>query len=296
MPRKQGFPGTREMKAADNKYLFLHVMKTGGTSFTDVITANFSSSERYPGDVLKGETDPFRQMEAYLYVPGIIDTVEASPEKYRIVCGHIPYAIRKLLSSDYITLTVLRDPVSRTVSYLKHCRRYHNEHMDLPLEQIYEDEWFHASFIANYQTKLFSMTPEETLAETRYGDYSPKLPPRAQLGNGENLTPELIALGDRGGGRFSMECFAASTGVIEVDDHRFELARENLRATNVVGVTENYGQFLQKLVSEYDWKVDIIPRKHVGENEDISPDLLRQIKRDNEPDIELHKFARSLSY
>jgi hypothetical protein len=284
------------MQASDNKYLFLHVMKTGGTSFTDVIAANFTSSERYPGDLLKGEKDPFRQMEAYLFVPGILDAVEADPDKYRIVCGHVPYAVRNLLSSNYVTLTVLRDPVSRTVSYLKHCRRYHNEHMNLPLERIYEDEWFHASFIANYQTKLFSMSPEEALTETRYGDYSPKLPPRAELGNGENLTPELIALTDRGSGRFSMECFAASTGVIEVDDRRLELAKENLRATEVVGVTEDYSQFLQKLMDKYGWKVDFFPRRHVGENEDISPELLRRIQRDNEADIELHKFARSLSH
>jgi hypothetical protein len=283
------------MSAAQNKYLFVHVMKTGGTSFADVIKANFPSSERYPGDVLKGEANPFRQMEAYLYVPGILRIVETDPEKYRIICGHVPYAFRSLLSSEYVALTVLRDPVTRTISYLKHCRRYHKEHMGLPLEQIYEDDWFHASFIANYQTKLFSMSPEETLAETRFGDYAPELPPRAELGNGENLTPELIALGDRGGGRFSMECFAASTGVIEVDDRRFKVAQENLRATDVVGVTEEYDRFLHRLVSDYGWQVGDVPHRHVSENENISPELLRRIERDNEADIELHRFARSLA-
>ncbi len=283
------------MSLPDKKYLFVHVMKTGGTSFADVIEANFSPSERYPGDILQGETNPFRQMEAYLYVPGILAAVRADPEKYRIICAHVPYAFRSLLADDYVTLTVLRDPVTRTISYLKHCRRYHKEHMGLPLEQIYEDDWFHASFIANYQTKLFSMTAEETLAETRYGDYSPAMPPRAELGNGENLTPELIALGDRGGGRFSMEVFAASTGVIEIDNRRFEIAKDNLRATDVVGVTEDYSHFLEKLVNEHGWKVDAVPHRHVSENEDISPDLLRRIEQDNEADAELHRFARSLS-
>lgn len=283
------------MNAPANKYLFVHVMKTGGTSFADVIKANFPTRKRYPGDILREETDPFRQMEAYLYAPGILEAVSADPGKYGIICGHVPYAFRSLLPGDYITLTVLRDPVSRTVSYLKHCRRYHKEHMGLPLEQIYEDEWFHASFISNYQTKIFSMTAEETLAEVRYGDYSPALPPRAELGNGENLTPELIALGDRGGGRFSMECFAASTGVIEVDDRRFEQAKENLRATEVVGVTENYDRFLRTLVDDYDWKVGTVPHRHVSEREDISPELRRRIELDTEADAELHAFARSLA-
>lgn len=283
------------MKTSDHKYLFVHVMKAGGTSFADIIEANFPPAARYPSGFLQGETNPFRRMEAYLYVAGILKAVNSDPDKYRIICGHVPYAIRSLLSERYITLTVLRDPITRTISYLNHCRRYHTEHMGLPLEEIYEDEWFHASFITNYQTKLFSMTPEETLAETRYGDYSPSLPRRSELGNGEVLTPELKALGDRGGGRFSMECFAASTGVIDIDARRFDQAKENLLATDVVGVTENYGRFLQKLVNEYNWQVDSIPHRHAGKTEDISTELRRQIIADNEVDIELHKFARSLA-
>lgn len=270
-------------------------MKAGGTSFTDVINGNFAPGERYPAGFLENEANPFRQMEAYLHVPGIVAAVNDAPDKYRIVCGHVPYAIRALLDADYVALTVLRDPVARTISYLKHCRRYHDEHRDMPLEAIYEDDWFHASFIHNYQTKLFSMTPAETLAEVRYGDYQPQLPPRSELGNGENLTPELIALGDRGGGRFSMECFAASTGVIEVDDARFETARDNLRATDVVGVTEDYERFLDALATHYGWQVDNMPHRHAGEDEHVAATFRRKIARDNAMDVELHAYARSIA-
>ncbi|NND67731.1 MAG: sulfotransferase family 2 domain-containing protein [Halioglobus sp.] len=283
------------MNLADNKFLFIHVMKAGGTSFTDVINQNFAPGERYPSAHLGDETNPFRKMEAYLYVPGIIGVVNSTPERYRIVCGHVPYAIRSLLDADYVAITVLRDPVARTISYLKHCRRYHNEHEGLSLEEIYEDDWFHASFINNYQTKLFSMTAAETLAEVRYGDYEPALPPRGELGNGENLTPELIALGERGGGRFSMECFAASTGVIALDDARFETARENLRATDVVGVTEDYGRLLDTLATRYGWQVSNMPHRHAGEDEDVAPELKKRIARDNAMDTELHAYARSLA-
>lgn len=283
------------MNLADNKFLFIHVMKAGGTSFTDVINENFAPDERYPNAYLGDETNLFRKMEAYLYAPGIIDAVNSAPERYRIVCGHVPYALRSLLAAQYVAITVLRDPVARTISYLKHCRRYHNEHMGLSLEEIYEDDWFHTSFINNYQTKLFSMTPGETLAEVRYGDYEPALPPRRELGNGENLTPELIALGERGGGRFSMECFAASTGVIELDDARFETARENLRATDVVGVTEDYGRFLSALATRYGWKVDNMPHRHAGEDGNVSAAFRQRIAQDNAMDAELHAYARSLA-
>ncbi|NQX89911.1 MAG: sulfotransferase family 2 domain-containing protein, partial [Halioglobus sp.] len=137
------------MRISDNKYLFVHVMKTGGTSFADIIKSNFEPFERYPNETQQSGTDIFRQMEAYLHVPSIVDAVTARPDKYRIICGHVPYTCRSLLSQNYVTLTMLREPVSRTISYLKHCRRYHREHTGLPLEQIYEDEWFHASFMNN---------------------------------------------------------------------------------------------------------------------------------------------------
>ncbi len=283
------------VNVSDHKFLFIHVMKAGGTSFTEVINTNFSDAERYPAGYLKDESNPFRKMEAYLYVPGLLGAVNSAPERYRIVCGHVPYATRTLLDDDYVALTVLRDPVARTISYLKHCRRYHNEHADWPLEAIYEDDWFHASFINNYQTKLFSMTAEETLAEVRYGDYEPVLPPRSELGNGENLTPELIALGERGGGRFSMECFAASTGVIEVDNARFETARENLRATDVVGVTEDFETFLFTLGTRYGWTIGNMPHAHAGEDDDVPAALKERIARDNAMDRELHAYASALS-
>ena len=279
----------------DHKYLFVHIMKTGGTSFADVIELNFPLESRYPAAVIQGESNPFRQMESYLHVPGIIAEVNANPGRYRMVAGHVPYAIRDLLREDYVTLTVLREPVSRTISYLKHCQRYHKEHMDLSLEDIYEDEWFHASFVSNYQTKLFSMSAEESTAEERYGNYEPPLPPRSELGNGDVLTPELIALGERGGGRFSMECFAASTGVISVDETRFEKACDNLRQTEVVGVTDEYEKFVRQLVDRYNWRVNDIPHRHAGGDGNISSELRRRIARDNEMDTQLYEFARSLA-
>ena len=53
--------------------------------------------------------------------------------------GHYPYVASQLLGEDPVTLTILRDPVERTISYLKHCKRYHDHHRELSLEEIYRD-------------------------------------------------------------------------------------------------------------------------------------------------------------
>ncbi len=74
-----------------------------------------------------------------MHVPKLVADVNKLDGELRIVLGHVPYAVRSLLTKDYVAMTLLRDPVDRTISYLKHCRRYHIEHMAQTLEQIYED-------------------------------------------------------------------------------------------------------------------------------------------------------------
>jgi hypothetical protein len=278
-----------------NRFFFIHVMKTGGTSFAEHLRANFTSEQRYPDACITSDTGFFDRVEAYLHVPKLVANVNALDEQLRIVLGHVPYAVRSLLAKDYVAMTLLRDPVDRTLSYLKHCRRYHIEHMELTLEQIYEDAWFHASFISNYQTKIFSMSAHEALAENRFLPGINKLPPRRELGDGQSLSSEILMLRDIAPGRFSVEMFAASTGVISIDESRLAIAKENLFSVDVVGVTEHYDRFLQQLADRYGWQIKAIPHRHVGEMDAISPEFRNRIAIDNAFDIELYEYAKELS-
>jgi hypothetical protein len=279
----------------DKKYLFIHVMKTGGTSFADIIAANFPACDRYPDAYLTPDLNIFERFETYLYVPGFVSRVNALRGRLRIVSGHVPYGVRSLLNDSYIAITLLRDPVERTLSYLKHCRKYHIEHMNLTLQQIYDDPWFHASFIQNYQTKIFSMSPEESLAENRYLPGAVELPPRQILGDGLNLSEDVETLRRSAPGRVSMECFAASTGVIHVDEQRLRTAKDNLAAVEVLGVTERLDLFLKQLVDQHGWKIQSIPHRHAGEREQIPQDFQRRIARDNAFDIELYEYAKAMA-
>ena len=279
----------------DNRYFFIHVMKTGGTSFSELLRANFIPEQRYPDACITPETGFFDRVEAYLHVPKLVANVNALNGQLRIVLGHVPYAVRSLLNHNYVALCLIREPVDRTISYLKHCRRYHIEHMSLSLEQIYEDAWFQASFISNYQTKIFSMSAQEALEENRVPDGSTRLPPRQELGDALYFSSEIKFLQEKAPGRFSLECFAASTGVINVDDSRLATAKANLSAVEVVGVTDRYDLFVKKLVGCYDWKIATIPHRHLGEQDLISPEFRRRIAKDNAFDMELYEYARSIS-
>jgi len=279
----------------NRKFLFIHVMKTGGTSFVDIIGANFSAGQRYPDVCVDPNADIFHRMEAYLFIPGLVEYVNAMKGRLHMVRGHIPYAVRSLLQDNYVALTLLRDPVERTLSYLKHCRRYHVEHIGQDLEKIYEDSWFNATFIRDYQTKIFSMSPREALAEDRLVDEPPALPPRHAITDENGFVAEFEELKKRAPARVSLETFAASTGVIQVDEERLATARDNLSAVEIVGVTEHYDRFLKRLADEYAWKVKSVPHRHSGEEDAISPEFRDRIARDNAFDMELYDYARSLS-
>jgi len=283
------------MSAAGHRYFFIHVMKTGGTSFAEHLRANFTIEQSYPAACTTAQSGFFDRMEAYVHVPKLVADVNTLDDQLRIVLGHVPYSVRSLLHKDYVALTLLRHPVDRTLSFLKHCRRYHIEHMGQALEDIYADAWFHASFMSNYQTKIFSMSPQEALAEDRYLPTTSKVPPRRELIDGESFSPAVQLLRDSAPGRFSMECFAASTGVIQVDEKRLAIAKENLSAVEVVGVTEHYDRFLWQLVDRYGWTIHSILHRHAGEPDEISPEFRQRIARDNLFDMELYEYARALS-
>lgn len=282
------------MSIAENeKFFFVHIMKTGGTSFSQVIADNFSRERCYP---YSSESENFFEgMESYVHVPKFTENVNSDRHNLRMISAHVPLAVKEFLLEDYRTLTLLRDPVDRTISYLKHCRRYHIEHQNMALEDIYDDFWFRASFMQNYQTKIFSMTPDESIEEHRLKDHHPTMPPRKEINLDDGFKGELAEFKDLAPGRFCLEFFAPSTGVITIDDKRFETATQNLRALDIVGVTDRFDRFLQRLSQQFAWKVRELPKQHVGEKDKISQELRSRIAKDNEYDQELYRYAQSIA-
>jgi hypothetical protein len=138
------------------RIFFIHVMKTGGATFRRHIEVNLGAEHVFPNAELDADL-----LIANLSIPYVL---ELPPERVRVIkayTGHFPFIIAEQLPQPLVTLTVLRDPVERTISYLKHCRRYQEQHRGLPLEQIYEDERYFATLMDNHQAKIFSFTPED---------------------------------------------------------------------------------------------------------------------------------------
>ena len=131
-------------------------MKTGGATFRQHVYANFGAGEVYP----RPKVD---NMERAWLVDSLLGLPPDRRAETRAYTGHFPFVVTELLGIELVTFTVLRHPVDRTLSYLKHCKRYHSKHADLRLEEIYEDPFYFPCFIQEHQTKIFSMTADDPL-------------------------------------------------------------------------------------------------------------------------------------
>lgn len=136
---------------ADRPFFFVHVMKTAGMSFNAHIHDNFPRATVYPGaDDLTGVD--------YWVIERLRAAVQERRDEIRLWHGHFPYFVTDLLP-EAITLTVLREPVARTVSLLEQIRREHQP--DTPIEAIYEDPAVFRGRVLDHQTKVFSMTADD---------------------------------------------------------------------------------------------------------------------------------------
>jgi len=146
------------MNEATRPFFFIHVMKTGGATFRQHVRNNFGPGEIYPDPQLDLERDKLRP---HYDIPYLLELGPTRHARTRAYMGHFPFYVTELLNTKPITLTLLRDPVERTISYLKHCKRFHPDHKELKLEQIYADSFYRARFMDNHQTKVFSLRAED---------------------------------------------------------------------------------------------------------------------------------------
>lgn len=140
------------------RYFFVHVMKTGGSSFRRHIRDNFPK----PGATYPDPAVDANLRGAYIIIDDLLTLPAERREKVRIYNGHFPFVVPGLIDPELVTLTLLREPVDRIISYLKHCKRYHTQHRDQELEEIYEDGFF-PTLIRDHQVKMFAMTTEDPL-------------------------------------------------------------------------------------------------------------------------------------
>jgi hypothetical protein len=143
----------------NQRFFFVHVQKTAGTELYRRLRAHFSEHAVYP-DATDG-TLP----DSAIVVENLLERWRARKDEINVVTGHFPLCTVELLDAEFTTLTVLREPVERTMSFLRHHRRLIPADRDTPFETIYSENpiRFHG-LIHNHMVKMFCLRPEEMTA------------------------------------------------------------------------------------------------------------------------------------
>ena len=155
-PSRRGRGGEMGAGDGERRFFFVKVMKTAGGTLLQQILANFEREQVYPYE----RYDP--DMETANYNIEYLTRLSAERrDAISVFTGHFPFVAVEMLGMELTTITILRDPVERTLSYLRHCKRHHEQHRELALEEIYEDPFFYPCFIENHQAKQFAFTVED---------------------------------------------------------------------------------------------------------------------------------------
>jgi hypothetical protein len=161
------------------RFFFVHVQKTAGTTLLIRLGEHFAAEQIYPDDT---DGDKFGNMPQ-MNVDLLVERWPARRRAVHVVAGHFPLCTAQLLGDRFTTFTVLREPVERTLSYLRHHRKLTPEDHDKSLEEIYEDPLRMERLVHNHMVKMFGLTVEDMTAWLMTPvDFTPEHLERAKRG------------------------------------------------------------------------------------------------------------------
>lgn len=141
-------------QGSDRQFFFMHMQKTAGTALWRRLHRAFGDTSLYPGP---GDGEP---PESVLSVDHLVRRWTVRRREIRVVTGHFPLCTIDLLHAPFTTMTLLRDPVERTLSYLRHHREMTPGADHLALEEIYDDP-LRFELVHNHMVKMLSLSADE---------------------------------------------------------------------------------------------------------------------------------------
>jgi len=145
------------VSAERQRFFFMHMQKTAGTALRLQLMNHFGERAVYP---LK-HVDGSDRVELVLSIDHLRERLAVRGHEIRVVTGHFPLCTAEMLGGGFTTITLLREPVERTLSYLRHHRENEPADREKSLQQIYDDPFRFHGFAHNHMTKMLSLAPAE---------------------------------------------------------------------------------------------------------------------------------------
>jgi uncharacterized protein DUF4214 len=247
---------------------FMHMMKTGGTSLTEMLSSIF------PGFTL---TDIVAADQLIVLPPAMLNNVS-------MASGHFSYEAVERFFPGAAVCTVLRDPLKRAMSHYAHlCRdeQVRREHPNLTLEEFVESpEWqpLHTNYQARHLVHRIDL-------HRAWLDYSP--------------VERLTALGATS----PRHRAAPIQGLFEATPMSLEgaalekAAVGQLESLEFVGVTEHLADVAARVALHYGSEAPAITYKNSGgrhlKRRELPASLARRLREANAADYACYEYALS---
>jgi len=238
--------------SVSRRFFFVHVQKAAGTEVRERMKRQFAPAQLYP-DATDGD---LITVGPQVSVAQLLARWPARKADIRVITGHFPYATTELLDAEFVTMSVLREPVERVLSHLRHHRKLTPDARDRSLEELY-DEVLQPEFFHNHMVKVFSLTSAEVA--------------------------ESAAL-DRW----------AVLKVIEFTPERLARAKANVEQLDVLGLQDRLDEFCRELTARFGWDLGAPLYANRTPAEDAPRALRDRIAADNALDAELWEHARAV--
>lgn len=140
------------------RFFFVHLQKTAGTALFRRLRSWFGERGVYPMPEYQGSP------ETVLDVDLLAERFERHAGEIRVVTGHFPLCVTERLGVPFRTFTVLREPVERALSFLRHQRKEEPRFAGATLEEIYADPVCREGLVRNHMVRMLSLEAAELTA------------------------------------------------------------------------------------------------------------------------------------
>lgn len=143
------------MTTGPERFFFVHLQKTAGTALLRRLRHAMGRTAVYPDHA---DGDRFKRV---IDVPHLCARWKERGHEVRVVTGHFPLCTVDLLGDSFTPLTLLREPVGRTLSFLRHQQQADADDANPPLEALYDDPFRFHGLIHNHMVKMLGTTVDE---------------------------------------------------------------------------------------------------------------------------------------
>lgn len=243
----------------DRLLLFLHLGKTGGMTLADILARNFATEEFLHIDLAETDASAIGVWSAAAVEQALSRLPTSDGAKLRAVWGHYCHGIQDHLPKPSAVMTLLREPVDRTISTYFYSNIFGEKSLEA-LEDYLGRTHYHVG-LDNGMTRFLSGRPA--------------------------LDP------------IAPDPDATTENFPRVAAEDFEVAAANLDGYLLVGTTEQFDATLLVLASDLRWSLSDLVYKRINETPlrpsvaDISDGLRERILSCNRYDAALFERARA---